>query len=147
MRRPSNTLSDLRMAAVCFLSLWVFLGPAGLATAFAGEGCVIACACDAEASPPLTSRYAKNKPGTTQKVQGVFSEHVSEHSDDDHSSDPGCPDDCPSCSAGMTVALASTLLVLPKAAFSMTRMCLVDPGGMPATGTGAGIYRPPRTLS
>jgi hypothetical protein len=144
------------MAAVCFISLWVFLGPAWPATAFAGEGCVIACACDDEVSPPVTSRYAKNTPAlledsccpsTTQKAQRVFSERVSEHSDDDHSSDPGCPDDCPSCSAGLSVALASTPLAFPGTAFLITQMCLVDPGGMPATGTGAGIYRPPRTLS
>lgn len=146
------------MVAVCVLVLSVFFGPAVLgATAFADADCHVSC-CDE--APSQATRFAKSTPAEPdtccpnavafkQVSAASPSSLSSEHTEDskDPASEQGCPEDCPGCDLGLSFALAMSPSLLANGVPLTSETCVVAPREMPASGTCASIYRPPRSLS
>lgn len=154
----SNILRDIRAAVVCILVSLAIVGSTGLGVAFADVGCRVDC-CD---HTPQVTHYAKSvttddccphhsKRGSIhagdETVEHV-AHHAEERSNDEHSDgdEHDCPDNCPSCNAGVSFALTMTPLLIPRAVVVTPEVTSFDVGEMPPSGTASGIYRPPRTL-
>lgn len=146
------------MVAVGVLVLSVFFGPAVLGgTAFADAGCHVSC-CDE--APSQATRFAKSTPvepdtccpnaiAFKQVRASSPSSLTSEYSEDseDPASEQECPEDCPGCDLGLSFALAMSPSLLANVVLLTSETCVVAPREMPASGTYASIYRPPRSLS
>ncbi|MFK8001881.1 MAG: hypothetical protein AB8H86_19960 [Polyangiales bacterium] len=150
------------MIALGVLVLSVFFGPAVLGgPAFADADCCASCHSDEPGSQ--TANYAKNVhaepddccPSATTKHTANASasshghSHASDHSDhsDDTAPDHDCPDDCPGCDLGLSFAVTMNSSLRVNFVPLMSDTCALASHETPATGTCAGIYRPPRSLS
>lgn len=153
-----NIRYSARMIALGVLVLSVFFGPIVLGgPAFADEDCCASCHSDEPASHSV--HHAENvheelddccpTATTLKQIENVsapsHNSHASDHSDT--APDHDCPDDCPGCDLGLSFAVTmnSPLLVNFVPLMSDSRVLALR--DRPATGTCAGIYRPPRSLS
>ncbi|MBK8481691.1 MAG: hypothetical protein IPL40_11010 [Proteobacteria bacterium] len=120
-----------RAAACLLLAVGVFFGPAGLG----GSPGFVASSSTCGLSCPCVEAAQVERAG--DRVEAAAAD----------SGEDACPGDCPQCGCCLGLAMAVLPLPLTSSAVGWTAARRLAPIDAPASGAGAAVFRPPRSLS